>query len=281
MPNDNAPIVLGGKADPEEEAKYKAKIDAAKKSGVNALKGSTPLGHIERPSIPLLSKQGISSSQSDGLVDGGVKARPPGSPILSPATEQQLQDAAKAMKVPTENPPEEKDALSEDQEKDALFSMFDFDGRSEAERILNNKKRRKEIEDRCEPMSFEDLLMKDEVQQQVPIIPDKFIVTFRSLLPAESLFVKQFMSAESQKSESYYMEKMAICNLALGTVAINGKTIGAPHMNDDEVNEVVFKAKLKSLTKKSGYIIADLALNYAWFDLRVRRLLNPDKLGNG
>jgi len=277
------PIVFGEKVDPKQEAVYHARIEAAKKSGgVNALKGSTPLGHMERPSIPPLTRQvSEAAEQSDGLVDGGVKARPPGSPVLSPATEAQLADAARAAKIQEAAAAQEASKEPSEDKTEGLFDMLDFDGRSEAERILNNKKRRQEIEIRCEPMSFEDLLMKNEVHQIVPIIPGKFEVIFRSMVPAESLFVKQFMSAESQKSENYYLEKMSMCNIAIGLLSINGKPIGAPHLNDDEVNEEVFKQKLKSLSKKSAYILADLSLNYAWFDLRVRRLLSPEKLGNG
>lgn len=275
-------IVFGGKADPNDEAAYKAKIEAAKKGGVNSLKGTTPLGHVERPAIPPLASQPQHGGQSDGLVDGGVKPRPAGSPILSAATEEQLRQAAQAMNVPATEEAKVEEKKEEKKTDDDLFSLFDFDGKNEAERVLNNKKRREFIEKHCSEMNFEDLLMRDEVQQVVAIKPKQFEVTFRSLKPSESLFVKQFMSSEMQKTEAYYLEKFTLCQLCMAIVAINGKQFGAPHEKaDGEISQEVFETRLRKLLKMSGYIVADLALNYAWFDIRVRKLLLADELGNG
>jgi hypothetical protein len=207
--------------------------------------------------------------------------------VLSPQTQAQLLEMQKANgEQIAAQAAEDANAAKEEEKKseDDPFDLFDFYGRDESSRILNNKKRRKEIEARCAPMSFEDLLMKDEVEQVVPVLPEgKFNVKFRSLRPSESLFIKQFMATSEQKSEQYYIERYSLCQLAMAVVEINGKPLGAPHLKDggEEVDEKVFAAKLKMLTKKSGYIVADLGINYSWFDVRVRKLLNPDDLGNG
>ena len=268
--------------DPDTEAAYAAKIAAAKaKGGVNSLKGTTPVGHVDKLSgLPPLQKRGAADQAPAGLQDGGVSPRPVGSPLLSAQTQQQLEEM---QKVQGQQIAEEAKAEEAKKAEDPdVFDVFDFYGRSEAERVLNNKKRRKDIESRCATMSFEDLLMKDEVRQLVHILPDKFVVEFRSLRPSESLFIKQYMAKEESKTESYLGEKYSMCQLAMAVVSISGKVLGAPHLNDDDqVNEKVFETRLKMLLKKSGYIVADLAINYTWFDVRVRKLLNPDDLGNG
>lgn len=280
----DAPIVFGKRElEPDAMEDYQRKIAEARKTGsVNSLKGNTPLGGVERPMIPLLTRQVDTGAMPAGLTpEGGVQPRPAGSPILSPQTQAQLSDMHQVQEQKAEEEKREDAAKKEEKETD-FFDAFDFYGRSESERILNNKKRRMAIESRCAPMDFEDLLMKEEVRQRVPILPGKFEVEFRSLLPSESLFVKQFMVEDSKRPESYYLEKFSLCQLAMAVVAINGKPLGAPHIKSDgEIDEKTFVDNLRRMVKKSGYVVADLSVNYAWFDIRVRKLFNPDDLGNG
>lgn len=274
-------ITFGRKElDPEEEKAYREKIATARKGGISALKGSTPLGHIERPSIPDLTVK-----QKDGPTgltsEGGVAPRPQGSPVLSPQTQAQLEQMQQVQKQEKVIDEEEVKKGAEAAAKEDLFDMFDFSGTNEAERILNNKKRRKEIEERCEPMNFEDLILKDEVRQTVPIIAGKFEPRFRSLTPEESLFLKQFLAKDQNQSEAYSVEKFSLCQLTCALVSLNGQDFPDHRKPDGTPDEDLFKVKLKKLNKKSGYIIADLAINYYWFDIRVRRLIAPEKLGNG
>lgn len=275
-------IVLGAKElDPDEAKKYSDMVAEAKKTGkVSSLKGSTPLGHVPRQTnTPLLTRQaqGSASPISD---EGGVQPRPPGSPAIRPETAQQLQEMAKAQEKQAATA---EDGLKKDieKEKDDLFDMFDFGGKTEADRVLNNKVRRKEIEARCEPMKIEDLIMKDEVQQDVPIQPGKFIVRFRSATPQENLFVKKLMANETVESDQYMLEKYGIMQLCLALVSINGVSVPSHLDENGTPQEKLFEKKLNMLLKKSAYVIADLGINFFWFDIRVRKLLNPDDLKNG
>lgn len=288
MPNDKREaevkeVVFGKRElDPEQEAEYLEKIKAAKKGGINALKGKTPLGHVERPAIPDLSHQGNPAALPTGLVDGGVQPRPPGSPLLSSSTAAQLEQAMKAQveEKPAAVPEPEikKEELTEE-----LLDVFNFDSVNTAERILNNKKRREEIEKRCSEMKFEDLLVYDEVRQTVPIRADgKFTVVYRSLKPDESLFLKEYVSKMKASSEAYALEKFSLCQLTCSVVKINDVELPSHLDKNGEPDEKLFELKLRKLIKKSGYIVADLAVNYAWFDIRIRKLLTDEgALGNG
>jgi len=266
--------------DPNEEKAYRDQIAKAKSGGgLNALKGSTPVGGAPKPQgLPLLVKEG--QATAGGLQpDGSVAPRPPGSPVLSPETAAQLQGFAKAQaEAPKLDEAEVKKNVQDD---DFFDSVFDFASRNEAERILNNKKRKKEIESRCQPMKFEDLLYKDEVQQIIPIKPGEFEPTFRSFSPEESLFIKRLMAREEVQNDQYILEKYSLAQLCCSLVAINGKTLPDHRDQSGSPDEKLFKEKLKVIMKKSAYIVADLMLNYAWFDLRVRHLLNPEDLKNG
>lgn len=275
-------IMLGRQElDPTEAEAYKAKIKAAKEGNISALKGNTPLGHVPRQTgTPILSKQG-QASVSPMTDEGGVQPRPPGSPTVRPETVQQLKDMQvaqeKQVAAGEESLKKDVDAAA----KEDLFELFDFGGKNEQERILNNRKRRKDIEERCEPMKLEDLIMKDEVQQDVPIVPGKFTARYRSATPYENLFIKRIISEEKVTSDTYLMEKYGIYQLTCSLMSINGSSLPS-HLDESGLpNEDLFQKKLKVVMKKSAFLIADLGINFFWFDLRVRRLLNPDDLKNG
>jgi hypothetical protein len=279
-------VVFGKKQlDPEQEEAYRKQIAEARKGGLSALKGHTPLGHVPRPPMPDLSQaSGNIAEMPAGLSpDGGVQPRPPGSPLLSAQTKAQLE---KALQNQVEG--EKKEEVKKEVEKKAeaeedLLAAFDFSGLNEADRILNNRKRRAEIEARCSPMKFEDLMLFDEIKQTVPIRADgQFTVVYRSLKPDESLFLKEYMAKKPSPNESWALEKFALMQLACSIVKIND-TEWPNHLNKDGDPEVpLFEAKLRKLTRKSGYIAADLSINYGWFDIRIRKLLAEEgALGNG
>lgn len=288
-----AVINLGQKEiSPEDEASYREKIRAAQSgSPVHAFKSSTPVGGEPKVTIPPLRNQKRESVEAP-MPQGpqGVAPRPPGSPVLRQETKEQLDAAIKAGQV-QETKDAEKKELDEQKIADEarlarLFDSFDFnDQNKQVERILDNKKRRKEIEDRCKPMSFEDLLLNDEVRQRVPIIEGKFEPTFRSITPIESLYIKQRMSRETVSTDQYMGEKYNILLLVCCLVDINAQPFPdhRKHRGDGsfDIDDQLFDEKLSALMRKSGYIIADLGINYFWFDIRVRRLLNPDDLKNG
>jgi hypothetical protein len=271
---DQKPVVFGkNELSEAEEAEMRRKIAEAKaKGGVNALKGSTPVGGVERPQIPdfrALEEQRRMASGSP-VQESGISA----------ATAAQLEQAAKALDTKAASTDVvEKVKKEEEDEGDDVLDLL-RGPKDESRRILDNKTRRKEIEERCEPMKFEDLLLKDEVQQTVPIIPGKFEPRFRSITPEESLFIKKYLSKDNN-SDVYMLEKYTLCQLALGIVAINGRPLPEHRAADGSVDQAAFEAKLALLRKKSGHIMDDLSLNYYWFDMRVRKLLSPDALGNG
>lgn len=264
---DNNVITLGSNIDPAEKDRYLNKIKAVR-SATDAAKGATPLGHVERPNIPFLKQE-----------QPGVQPRAPGSPVLSATTQSQLEAANVAMskeeKVLESN-------VKKEIEENALLDLLENETLNEADRILGNKKRRKAIESRCSSLEIEDLILKGEVRQTVPIIPGKLEVVFRSTLPEESLYIKKVIAEDDTKtSEQHTMERFAILQLCCSVVALNGTNLPNHLTPDDKVDSTMFAEKKKRLMKLSSYLLADLHLNLRWFDIRVRKLMNPEYLGNG
>jgi len=246
------------------------------------------VGGVKKPQMPVFSsaKDVVSAPP-----DAGVHPRPPGAPVLRPETKQMLEDAAQAGTAQAKAEQEKKDLDEKKLEQEAklaqLLGAFDFnDQANRIENILDNKKRRADIESRCTPMNLEDLLMQDEVHQTVPIIPGKFEPTFRSLTPTESLYIKQRMARETITTDQYLAEKYNLLLLTCSLLDING-TPFVDHRKFEHgsgtfiVDDKTFEEKLAAVMRKSGYVVADLSVNYMWFDIRVRKLLNPDDLKNG
>lgn len=270
--------------DPAQAAEYTRKIAAAKE-GVNALKGTTPVGHIPRPAMPVLTQQtGQMAELPSGLNDtGGVSPRPPGSPSIRPETQAQLAEFAEAQRKEAEKKVEaevQKELVKAD-EDESVYDEFDLGKRNEADLVLANTKRRKDIESRCSVMSIDDLILKGEVHQTITIIPDKFEIEFRSPLPEESLFIKKIVAEGKAISDQHTLEYYGMLQLCCALVRVNGVRFPMHLDTNGMPDRAMFDSKYKKMMALSGYIINDLMVNLRWFDIRVRRLMNPEALGNG
>lgn len=288
--SDKSEVVLGNERVSEDaRARYKKQIDSARLQGtVHAMKEPDPVGTVQKPKIPNFAQVRANDQAPDievGARPGGVAPRPPGSPAIRPETVQQLEGFNKAVEAQAQKKAEEalperavQDELNETRD---LFEALMESPETEATRIMSSKKRRLDIESRCVPMKFEDLLTKNEVRQVVPIIPGKFEATFRSITPEENLFIKMLMAREKVSTDSYVAEKFSLYQLAFAVVAINGADLPSHLDQYGEPKEDLVATKVRNIQKKSGYIIADLHQNYIWFDLRVRKLFSTDELKNG
>lgn len=283
----NPPIEFGKeRLTTEQDQAYRQRIEEAKKKGgVNSLKGMNREEEA-RPAMPDFNalraeRESRHQQTSSRTESGGVQARPAGSALLSAETEQQLHDLQQMSKEEFKKKEEPK--VEEEKAQESIFDLLNQDEfrANDIEKILNNKERRIAIEGRCTPMSFEDLLYKNEVSQRVPIRPGSFEPTFRSFTPEESLFVKKYIANEQAISDQYIMEKYNICLLTCSLSAINGNALPDHRKDDGSPDKELFEKKLKYIMKMSGYVTADLSVNYGWFDIRVRKLITSDGLKNG
>jgi hypothetical protein len=183
---------------------------------------------------------------------------------LTQETAEQLEAVAKANAPDAEQPKQQ-----EDEEED----LFDYDELgNKIKNLLANKSRREAIEARCEPMDLMELLVNKEARQVVPIIPHKYYPTFRTMGGDEDLEIKRILSPE-RGSTQYILGRAAIMNLTCGLYAMNGKPL-PPVTNPDGVFDLkLFEEKYRSISKYPLQVLADLSVNYSWFDRRVRALL--------
>jgi hypothetical protein len=210
-------------------------------------------------------------------VDPGV-INPPrqGGPVLRPETEQQLREFEKAKAEPDKSEKEENKKITKEIEE--IEGEFDFDEFGNRVRnLLVNKDRRDIIESRCTPMKLEDLLLQQEVQQVVPIAPNRFEPTFRSISGAEDLFIKRSMVGERGETR-YVLDKFSLMNLCCGLYALNGKPMPSHLDANGDPDEKLFEKKFKLILKYPISLLVDLSVNYGWFERRVRKLLVVDEI---
>lgn len=137
---------------------------------------------------------------------------------------------------------------------------------------LNNPERRKRIESRCAPLDISDIVVRGEIQQVVPIVPDKLIIVYRTPSGAEDLGVK-FLIGEEHGADRYMMDKFTMMSLALGVVSINNAELVPCVDANRTFNKEAFQKKLEQLLRYPLSLLTDIALNYFWFDQRVQALL--------
>jgi len=137
--------------------------------------------------------------------------------------------------------------------------------------LLNNPQRRKEIEGRLVKMDITDIIVYGEIRQDVTIVPDKLTVTYRSVSGEEDLAVKQLMFGE-HGGDKYLLDKYTIMQLSMALVAINGDELPTHLDEKKKWKEELFLRKYEKVIKFPIQFIADLGVQYLWFDERVRKL---------
>jgi hypothetical protein len=241
---------------------------------------SDPAGGPFAPLPPEAAKQPGFRGGVGSMIQGNQPGIDPKGykPQISPETHQSMQALAafqEGARQQQEKPPETetstklKEAM--DKEEDLYKELRDVLDDPAQWNLLNNPKRKKEIEARLEPMDITDVIIHGEIRQMVPVVPGKLEPEYRSVSAEEDLSVKQMMFGEAG-SDRYLMDKYTIMQLTLGLVALNGEELPS-HLDDKKkFNEDKFLKKFDKVVRFPLQLIADLGVQYLWFDERVRAL---------
>jgi hypothetical protein len=145
--------------------------------------------------------------------------------------------------------------------------------------LLNNDEQKTLIEERCSKITLDEYVMNGFVRQRVPIVPGVFEVTFQSMALEDELTLKNLIAKEAnalELSDRYLVDKYGYMGLAVGLHMIHsaGKDIPFPsHLSNEGVfDEALFWAKFKRVLRLPFHLAASLAINFFWFEVRVRRL---------
>jgi hypothetical protein len=181
--------------------------------------------------------------------------------------------------------------LSEDDRRrlrDAQLQTDDFDFHTYREMLMkdliNNEDQKKLIEGRLTPMDVSDYIVNGFVEQTVPI-NSKLTYVFRSTDGQVDLALKRMIVKEVKDGfthdDRYILDKYAMMSIACSIHKINNITLPDYRDANGNFDDVKFWEKFNRVVKFGLHIIASLGVNGFWFDVRVRKLMVADSLGNG
>ncbi len=178
---------------------------------------------------------------------------------------------------------EERAKLKENIDK---LDEFDLDSFRQAmmRDILNNPDQQKAIEARLKPLSIDELIMNNRIEQDVMIIPGKLWYTFQSMGGDDDQAIKRLIMLESKSvevSDRYLLDKYSFMSITVGLKAINGKPFGAIYDATGNFSDDLFWSKFNRILKLPMQMLASIGVNLFWFEARVRKLFVVDLVGNG
>jgi hypothetical protein len=143
------------------------------------------------------------------------------------------------------------------------------------------QKLRKTIEARLKPLDIGQYLSTNELQQTVPIVPDKLAVTFRTVTDQEESYVDSKLAKEGEMTGRQFLRKSNDWGLAMHVVSLNDTRWPALFKGDGTINEDSLETRLKYVQKIPSPVINLLLQNLGWFLERVNKALTLEALGNG
>ena len=137
----------------------------------------------------------------------------------------------------------------------------------------DNAKNRARIEEMCGEMDFAELIISGRVTQEVPVLPDRFSVTFQSLTNNEVYWLAENTPSKNvgQLSPSMWQ---GFARLVLMAQGLNGRDLPSHSSDDGHVDKELFEAKFERLGVLGDKIVDRMLTNVHWFDDRVEQLMD-------
>lgn len=194
-------------------------------------------------------------------------------PRISPKTAEQIQDYAEDVEKMRR---EEEEAANNRVELDELPENVSptQDNVYYRGTPSDNPEVRKQIEARCSPMDFSDLVLTGRVTQVVPIIPGKFEVGFQSLLTSENYWIER--NAEKEATTDWGMRSwMGYARLAMSLTEVNGKELPTV-VTKTGIDEEAWNDRFATVMNMGEKPVEYLLINLNWFSTRVDQLYKND-----
>lgn len=258
--------------------------------------GVPPVQQAPRPGGFILPEQGRAPHAPQALPEvPNVPARKLSPHTLDGLAALQVQQPVPQPHVPAPTPaqkPEQQGAEPEESEREqvqrALERMddYDLDALREAlvKDLLNNEEQRTIIEARLEPLDLSELVVDGRISQLVPVVPGKFEPEFQSMTGEEELALKRLLFQERRSLDApdrYLLDKYRLMCIACGLRAVN-RSVFPTHLDtSNRFSDELFSQKFDRVLRLPFHMLASLAANYYWFDIRVRKLFTAENLKNG
>jgi len=136
------------------------------------------------------------------------------------------------------------------------------------------RKTRLKIESLCTPMDFGELVVSGRVTQKVPVIPDKFFITYQSLTGAEEYWLSE--NAPKDKDDSIPpIVWLGYHRVTFMVRAINGSDLPS-HLVDGKIDPAAVQKKMERILSIGDKLLDRMMANMHWFNYRVDKLIDED-----
>lgn len=148
--------------------------------------------------------------------------------------------------------------------------------------LSDDEKLRQAIEKRLTPIDIgQYLLSGNEVMQNIPIIPGKLEVKFRTITEYEEGWVDTYLGKQRELTNRQVLRALNECSLACYVESVNGVKWPPSVGRDGQVIPQNIDERLSRVRKFHSSIFALLVQNLGWFVERVNKSLTTEALGNG
>ena len=175
------------------------------------------------------------------------------------------------------------DDLKEEAEK--INFLYNVPPESPVYNQALDQRRRFLIEEKLEPVAFEDLVFKGYGDQTV-YLRENFVVVFRTLTNMQTLWIEQVMAKYVEDQTNQFVSHLQSTFMVTCSIqSINGKPF-FPDLSqykkagDREKFESALNEKFEKVNNMPQIILDDLIVNYMWFEGRLRKLMAGDILGD-
>lgn len=215
-----------------------------------------------------------------------------------PVTAPVLQEDPEEKKLPTTEPPS-------DPTKDPKFMktpMHAIAGSGAESRIYQNlrydpewaesilwkaapERRKHFAESRVGEIDWSSLFTAFDIRQEVTVwkTPQDIKAVFRTMSADDEVAVRRILSEDYAKTDAEYEVGTIITTVAAGLVSIAGSKLPSlpPPKTKLEDRVKIMRERIDFVLRLPYTLLTDLAINYAWFVMRVSDAQRAGDLGNG
>lgn len=183
----------------------------------------------------------------------------------------------RAAQAPAEGEAEEEDG---DKKLDDMVERFVTQFQPDDQ--LMTPEQRDLIEQRLEPIDLGQMFTEQEFRQVVPIIPEQFVIEYRSISGAEDEELKLMLSGEPENvSPRYLSDKYASLSLICSVRKVNSKELPVHYTPQKGWDKDKFAERGMLIMAMPAPAVWSMMVHASWFDRRCKELFKVSEVKNG
>lgn len=196
-------------------------------------------------------------------------------------------------KAPEGREPEELQDIAEDRLAQAESELIqpdqipdltpDYEQLDVLRKHLMTPERKRVIENRLQPMDLGSMISRNEVRQEITIVPGQFSIVLKSMQHYEIQYCLRRMY-ELTGSSIYITDMLNMYKLVCCLEEVNEAQLPSHRMGvglDEHVDNEAFDLKFKVISRFATPVLADISVQFDWFIERLHQLMGVEAVKNG